>query len=66
MESLGRRQADAPKSIEDSMKSLEARFDARHGRLLVHQIKLMWTIVGAAVLAVPAAVGESVKDLFGL
>ena len=66
LESFGKRRAGALKSLEGSMKSLEARFDVHHGRLLGRHIKLMWTIVGAAMLAAPAAVGESVKDLFGL
>ena len=64
------RQTDALKSIEkrqtDALKSLEARFDAHHGRLLGHHIKLLWTIVGAALLGALAAVGGSVKDLLGL
>ena len=63
------RQTDALKSLEkrqtDALKSLEARFDAHHGRLLGHHIKLLWTIVGAALLGALAAVGESVKDLLG-
>ena len=64
------RQTDALKSLEkrqtDALKSLEARFDAHHGRLLGHHIKLLWTIVGAALLGALAAVGGSVKDLLGL
>ena len=70
LKSLEKRQTDALKSLEkrqtDALKSLEARFDAHHGRLLGHHIKLLWTIVGAALLGALAAVGGSVKDLLGL
>ena len=69
MESLEKRQTDALKSLEKrhagAMKSLEARFDAHHGRLVGHLIKLLWTIVGAALLGALAAFGDLVKDSLG-
>ena len=69
LESLKKHQTDALESLEkrqtDAMRSLEARFETHHGRLLGHHIKILWTILGAALLWVLAAAGDWAKDLLG-
>ena len=63
------RQTAALKSLDQrhtgAMKSLESRFDAHHARLLGHHLKLLWTIVGAALLGALAVAGQWVTDLLG-
>ena len=69
LQSLDQRQTAALKSLDQrhtgAMKSLESRFDAHHARLLGHHLKLLWTIVGAALLGALAVAGQWVTDSLG-
>ena len=69
MNSLEGRMVDAMNSLEarhdKRMKSMETRSASQYDRLVSHQVKLLWTIVGSVALTAVALVGKWAMSALG-
>ena len=68
--SMDERHAAAMKSMDErhaaAMKSMETKFETQYNRLVDHQLKLLWFVAGAAVLAMVSPIAKWVGEALGL